>query len=365
MTGNFDQARDFFVQGLAHYESGRWGQAETSFAASLALLPGRPSTLTNLGATRLKLGRFQDAADLLREALVAEPGNVEARAHLATALAELDLPSQALEQVSQVLGLDPKLGVAWSLRGSLLKQLGRMDEAREAYENAVAQGADTELNRYYLAALSSRQAPAAAPRVYVESLFDGYADGFEDHLVQVLKYRAPEVLSAQLRRMGRSFARALDLGCGTGLCGVAVRPLAARLEGVDLSANMVERACARQVYDEVVQDDLVHYLDTTQRRYDLVAAADVFVYVGALERVFQGVARVLAPGGVFCFSLEAASEEGPDLVLRPSLRYAHSRGYIQKLAEQYGFEINATAEHPIREDQRSPIAGLFAWLSRP
>ena len=363
MNGNFEQAKAFFLQGLDHYQSGRFERAELDFAASLALVPGRVSTLTNLGATRLHLGKFQEAADLLQEALAQEPENVEALGHRATALAELGDIQQALASVERAVSLDPQLGPAWSLRGNLLKVLGRADEARQSFRNAIDRGGHPELNRYYLAAMGGDTAPATPPRQYVESLFDGYAEGFEEHLVEVLKYNAPQILAARLARTGRHFAGALDLGCGTGLCGLAIRPLAARLDGVDLSAAMVERAGGRGVYDSVVHGDLVDYLGSTERRYDLVVAADVFIYVGALEPVFAGVARVLAPGGVFCFCVEAALE-GPELALRPSLRYAHSRGYIEKLAEQYGFEISATAEHPIREDQRAPIAGLFAWLAR-
>lgn len=361
MNGNFEQAKAFFLQGLDHYQAGRFERAELDFAASLALVPGRVSTLTNLGATRLNLGKFQEAADLLQEALAQEPDNAEALGHRATALAELGDIEQALATVERALSVEPQLGPAWSLHGNLLKFLGRADEARQSFRNAIERGGHPELNRYYLAALGGDTAPATAPREYVESLFDGYAEGFEAHLVQVLKYHAPEILVAHLARTGRHFDSALDLGCGTGLCGLALRPLAGRLDGVDLSSAMVERAGARGIYDSVVQGDLVEYLDSTQRRYDLVVGADVFIYVGALERVFEGVARVLVPGGVFCFCVEAALE-GPELALRPSLRYAHSRGYIEKLAEQYGFEISATAEHPIREDQRTPIAGLFAWL---
>jgi predicted TPR repeat methyltransferase len=113
----------------------------------------------------------------------------------------------------------------------------------------------------------------------------------------------------------------------------------------------------------VAHADVAQYLSETQQSYDLVLAADVFIYVGALDRVFAGVARVMPPGGVFCFSVEAC-EEGPDLALRPSLRYAHSPGYIRKLAGQYGFEVQATAGHSIREDQGIPIPGIFAWLVR-
>lgn len=361
MSASFEQAREFFTQGLAHYEAGRLEQAERDFAASLSLLPGRVSTLTNLGATRLKLGRPQEAADLLAEALAQEPQNVEALGHRATALAEMGLPGQALASVEEAIRLAPGTGALWSLRGNLLKELGRLPEARDSLATAIARGADNELTRYYLASLTGRDAPATAPREYVQALFDGYADGFEEHLLRTLKYQAHEVLVAGLARMQRRFASALDLGCGTGLCGLAARPLVDRLDGVDLSSHMVERARSRGVYESVVQADLVQHLNGTMRRYDLVLAADVFIYVGALEAVFDAVTRVMEPGGVFCFSVEASGEDA-GIALRGSLRYAHSPGYIRSLAQHHGFEFAETQEHPIREDQRLPVAGWFAWL---
>ncbi|MBA2672331.1 tetratricopeptide repeat protein [Ramlibacter sp.] len=64
---HFQQARDFFLRGVGAFEAGRLEQAERHFAAALSLVPGRPSTLTNLGAVRLKLGRTEDALALLEE----------------------------------------------------------------------------------------------------------------------------------------------------------------------------------------------------------------------------------------------------------------------------------------------------------
>lgn len=363
MSDTFEQARDFFTQGLAHYQAGRFDQAERSFAASDALLPGRVSTLTNLGATRLKLGKPQEAANVLEEVLAREPDNVDALGHRATALAELGKFPQALACIERVLALAPGLGHAWSVRGLLLRDLGRPDEAAAAFDEAIARGADRQLNLYYRAALTGRDVPASAPHHYVQSLFDTYAEGFDEHLLQVLHYQAPQVLADGLRALGREFAIALDLGCGTGLCGPLIRPLAKTLHGVDLSATMVERSQARGVYERVVLSDLEHYLQGTTQRYDLVLAADVFIYIGALEAVFAGVARVMEPGGVFCFSVESAPTER-DVLLRESLRYAHSRAYIEKLAAQSGFRVSAVKQQPIREDQRVPIPGLYFWLTR-
>ncbi len=363
MSGTFEQARDFFVQGLAHYQAGRHAQAESSFAASLALVPGRPSTLTNLGAARLKLGKIQEAADVLEEALQQEPDNVEALGHRASALAELGQHQQALACADRALAHNAALGPVWSLRGELLRDLGRNEEAAESFEKAIAHGGDPQLYRYYLASLTGRDVPPAAPRQYVETLFDNYAQGFDEHLVKVLHYRAPRVLAEGLGSMKRRFANALDLGCGTGLCGPLLRPLADRLHGVDISVTMTERAGATGAYDEVVQADLSDFLAATPHRYDLVVAADVFIYVGALEAVFAGVARVMEPGGVFCFSVEA-SQDGQDLALLRSLRYAHSRGYIETLAARHQFDVTRVVEQPIREDQRKPIPGLYFWLER-
>ena len=363
MSGIFEQAKAFFVQGIGDYQAGRFDAAETAFTASLSLLPGRASTLANLGATRLKLGRPEEALDLLDEALAKQPDDIEALGHRATALAELDRHPPALACVDRILALDAGRGEAWSLRGRLLRDLGRDSEAIAALEQALAHGADNALNRYFLAGLKGKDAPDAPPPRYVQGLFDNYAAQYDQHLVQVLSYSAPQVLVAGLGQRGQPYVSALDLGCGTGLCGPLLRPRVTWLEGVDLSANMLERAAALGVYDELVQADLVAHLGTTERRHDLVVAADVFIYVGELAPVFEGVARVLEVGGSFCFSVEEATGDH-DLVLLPSLRYAHSERMVRALGGRFGFEIAACNRQAIREHQGVPVPGLFTWLVR-
>ena len=433
MSEPFAQARDEFLAGVEHFERGEWAAAERRFLASLALLPGRASTLANLGAVRLRLQRPADALEPLAAALAAEPAQPEAWCHhgdallllerpgdaLASfeqaqahapgddrvryrrgkALAALDRPEEALAEFDAVLAqrpadaeawlrraqclqqldrhpaalegygralaLRPDLATAWSQRGSLLKDLGRHAEAARDFEQALAHGADPEVHRYFLAAVSGAGSPAHAPRQYVEFLFDDYAPRFDAHLVGLLGYRAHRVLVEGLADLGpRRYARALDLGCGTGLCGPLVRPLAGALDGVDLSARMLEQARATGCYADLLQADIAEHLAATAHRYELLLAADVFIYVGDLDAVFAGAARALAPCGVFCFSVEQAGDaEG--VALRTSLRYAHGLHYLQALARRHGFAWRHQRSAPIREDQRQPIPGRYVYLERP
>jgi predicted TPR repeat methyltransferase len=358
---SFEQAREFFLSGVRHYQAGRFEEAHAQFEASLALVPQRPSTLMNLGATRIQLRRFEEAAEVLDEATTLDASDAQAWGHRATALAELGKFDQALQSTEQALQRDDTLAQVWSVRGMLLRDLQRPDEAVESFRNAIRHGADADLHNYYISALTGESTPSATPRRYVETLFDSYAGDFEDHLVEVLRYGAPAILVHGLP--ATRFARALDLGCGTGLMGDQLRPQADHLVGVDLSAAMVARARERGVYDEVVQADALEYLSSSHAPFDVVAAADVFNYIGDLAPLFESVHRVLTQQGSFTFTVELAGS-GAGFTLQPSLRYAHSRDYIRTLAIHAGFDVAAMAEHPIREDQGTPIAGLFAWLSK-
>ena len=362
MDSHFEQARARFLSGVEHYQAARLEQAERQFAAALSLMPGRPSVLTNLGAVRLKLGRTEEALSLLQEALAHEPGNAEALGHCGTALAELGRPADAVAHFDRALAADPRPPALWTLRGTALRELGRPQEAAASFREALARGGDPGLLNYYLAGLESGAPPQRPPRQYVEALFDGYADGFDEHLQRALHYDAPQVLVPRMAEGRRFFAHALDLGCGTGLCGTLLRPHAQRLTGIDLSANMLERAAARGVYDTLERSDVVDYLGATTAQYDAVVAADVFGYVGALDEVFRVLAPRMPAGGAFAFTVEE-SQEG-ELVLRPSLRYAHSEAGLRRLARVHGFDVLRLERRALREDQREAIPALFAWLQK-
>ncbi|MBA2723120.1 MAG: tetratricopeptide repeat protein [Methylibium sp.] len=398
-TDPFERAKTLFFDGLACFGARRFAEAQQHFLAALALVPGRVSVLANLAATQLALSRPQEALESADQVLAVEPDNRDAWIHRASALGDLGRHEEALAGHDKVLALDgglaeiwlrrgqtlqslnrhdealvsyeralaidPTRARAWSNLGGILREAKRLDEAAHAFEQAIAHGANAELNGYYLASVGGRNAPATAPKNYVQPLFDDYAGEFDQHLVEVLHYRAHKVLIGHLERLSpRRFESALDLGCGTGLCGPLVKPMARQLTGVDLSGRMLDKARALGVYEQLVQAEIVEYLSTTNERFDLVLAADVFIYVGDLAPVFAAVHRVLEAGGMFCFSAELAGSEARDFELLPSLRYAQSERYLRELAARHGFEVTRLLCEPVREDQRKSIDGMFVYLTR-
>ncbi len=361
MNDPLHQAREHFRAGVEHFEAARLGEALERFEAALALAPQRASVLANLGITLAALGRWVDAIDPLQRATAADPQHADAWLALGRCHAQLARPDDALEAYARALAIDPGLAQACSERGSLLRELGRLDEAAASFERAIALGADPELHRYYLASVRGERPPAAPPRAYVEALFDQYAGEFDAHLKRALRYSAHETLVSPLLREGRRYHSVLDLGCGSGLCGALIRPVADAVRGVDLSEAMLVQARRLAVYDELHHRDIAAFLAETPRGADLVLAADVFIYVGELAEVFRSVRRVLVAGGCFALTVELC-DDSDELRLLPSLRYAHSRAYLLRLAREHGFPVRESFVAALREEQRRPVDGLYLYL---
>jgi predicted TPR repeat methyltransferase len=244
------------------------------------------------------------------------------------------------------------------------RDTGQTAQAIAGYQRALDLGADPELHRYYLAALSTQQPMVNAPAAYVEKLFDQYADDFEAHLVGQLGYQGHRVLLEHLPAdPAARFERVWDLGCGTGLCGSLIRPRAGHLSGVDLSSAMVAKAQTLGVYDSLHALELVDFLKHGTEQADLVLAADVFIYVGRLEAVFEALSPRVRPGGWLAFTVEEA-DPGLAVQLHSTLRYAHALTYLQGLAAQHGWQWARVQRAPLRLDQAQPLMGAYVYLQK-
>jgi len=356
------------------HDLGRDADAVASAERALLLRPADPEALLALGNALQALERFDEAGAVYQRALAKTPRADIWCAH-GSALKKAGALDAALASYEQALALRPDYALAQHYRANTLRALGRRGDAIAAYRAALALGADAAGIGFALAALGEGAMPSSAPQAYVKGLFDGYAGHFDRHLVEVLAYRTPALLDELLRPHvtaadGKGLDEALDLGCGTGLCGTFLRPLARRLTGVDLSARMLDKARATGHYDALACADIVDFLKgQAAARCGLVLAADVFVYLGDLAPVFGEAARALEPGGRFAFSVEALEDVagtpgGADYAITPSNRFAHALGYVERLAAAHGFVPVAVRQAALRREDGRDVAGHLVLLRR-
>jgi predicted TPR repeat methyltransferase len=269
----------------------------------------------------------------------------------------------AAELMLGALELAPGWAMGWFRLGEMQETAGAPDQAGEAWRIALKiDPADRVGAALKLELIGAAPASIAPPSPFVEALFDQYAKNFDAALVEKLGYRVPELLDGAIRAQRSRFDHAIDLGCGTGLMGERLRPIAGVLEGYDISAAMLKKAEAKRVYDKLAKADL-QSIRLAPESADLVTAADVFMYVGALDGVFATVAAALKAGGLFAFSVEYHS--GPeDVVLRASRRYAHSEGYLWRLLAEAGLSVISLGRADIRMDRGEAIEGLIVVAAK-
>ncbi len=291
------------------------------------------------------------------------------RADYARMLASGGDMQAAAELMEQALEITPQWGAGWFMLGEYREKAGLTPAAIEAYRQVLERNKDDVFGAgLKLSILGDRAQPATPPVAYVEQLFDDYADRFETALVEKLDYKVPGRLAALIAARARAhYARAIDLGCGTGLMGVELRAHVDHLEGYDLSANMLAKAEEKRLYDHLDQADLSLGTGETRLfgpelvpgRADLVAAADVLMYLGDLAPVFRLSASLLAEHGHFAFSVEHWTGDGEDFRLQPSLRYAHSPAYVEGLLAAHGFALLGLEKLVIRMDGGAPVHGIL------
>jgi predicted TPR repeat methyltransferase len=134
------------------------------------------------------------------------------------------------------------------------------------------------------------------------------------------------------------------------------------LTGVDVSGAMLAKLAEKGGYDATAEADIESFLERSAGGYDLIVAADVLVYFGALERVLAGVRQALMPGGMLAISVEESTGAAP-FELKRHGRYAHRRSYIEAAAAAVGLRTRLAETAELRDEGRKPVVGLLMVLT--
>lgn len=389
----------YYNLGLAYSKMQQDDNALVAYRALLSLAPQHFGARFQLGCLLSRRQQFNEAAQAFKAALDKQSDHFESLANLAVCYLYLGLVDKAAEIYLRALEVKPddkdvlfnlgvihmqqgyaKDGVSYYLRAvktcpdffEAHQNLGAIYLMRRDNKNALLHfrealriKPDAEALRHTIKIIMNDKNLTGSSSVYIQSLFDSYADYYDAHLSAHLHYQVPEKLYSALRDadvLNVNNLLIVDVGCGTGLCGELFKPHASYLVGIDLSEKMLEVAAAKKLYDELVLVEAVHYLANQTTYYDLILAGDVLVYFGQLEEWMAAVKHSLKPNGYFAFNVEITNEA--DYCLTQSGRFAHHQQYLERLASEYGFTITMMRSVVLREQQAEQVRGyLCLWQS--
>lgn len=156
---------------------------------------------------------------------------------------------------------------------------------------------------------------------------DGFTDGADpEYEEQILPIAGAELAGAQ---------RVLDIGCGDGQISRLVAVSGATVVGVDPTWNQIRVAHERGGGAQYVRSaaDRLPFADAS---FDAAVACLVFEHIDAVDEAIAEVARVVAPGGRFCFFLNHPLLQTPgsgwidDQILDPPEQYWRIGAYLDE-----------------------------------
>lgn len=416
-TNRFEQAEEIYRRvleqapenpdvlhflGLLRHQRGYWQDAVELINQALFLAPDYLDALNNLGNIHLQTGQAELAEHAFRRVIELNPGFAPAYGNLGVALKEVERYDEAVVVLMKAISLDAEGAHYYQNLGNVLRKKGDYEDAISYYRQALSlKPCDSETYKnlcrtFYLlgqmdaavdildrwlefdpadptaqhmrSAYSGENTPERASDAFIRDTFDDFADSF-DFVLKRLEYKAPFLVEKALKNAYSDPVRIdlLDVGCGTGLCGVLLRPMARRLTGIDLSSRMLGRARAREIYDALFEAELTDFLSHVQGAYDAAVCADTLCYFGNLAPPFQAAMKALRPGGWFVFTLEKldGSESPRDFRLNPHGRYSHAKTYLERSLRCAGFVPDALDDVVLRMEFSKPVHGFIVAARVP
>ena len=123
---------------LAHYQSGRYNDAEKLAISITEEFPRHQFSWKVLGAVLQQTGRISEGLIAFRKSVALIPEDAEAHSNLGVTLQELGRLEEAEASCRQAIALKSDFAEAHNNLGATLGKLGRLEEAEASYRQAIA-----------------------------------------------------------------------------------------------------------------------------------------------------------------------------------------------------------------------------------
>lgn len=139
-----------------------------------------------------------------------------------------------------------------------------------------------------------------------KALYADWADTYDSDFVAAMKYQLPQqVASAYVSHGGKG--PVLDVGAGTGAVGVLLHSAdVGPIDGTDISAEMLDTAREKCVYQRLFTSDVTQRLDISDDTYGGITSAGTFTLGHVGPEPFDELLRITRPGGLLVISINKA-----------------------------------------------------------
>lgn len=371
--------------GLIYLTQNNINEAKTNFQAALSSNPNNNLALINMANIETNENNFASAQDKYKKLLDLNPQDFDAHLNYANMLYKENRISESLDEYRAAVVINPDSAEASNNIGLILKDLKSYDEALGLFFNSLARDPKNETYSINIAEtliLFHREDPETALKiaenwvridadnvyaqhtkasflgekiennqVFSEKLFDNFANNYE-LVLEKINYSLPR----RIRELaGNVKGTIVDLGCGSGLVGQALKTPENQIIGIDISRKMLKKAAEKNIYEKLIKADITAFCQQKIKEINpsLVIAADVFGYIGNLSPLLDAL-----KGQKICFSVEVLTKDG-DYELNEAGRYVYNISYLEQLLNNKGFAHINKYEVVLRQEDGKDVKGAL------
>jgi len=348
---------------------GEYEKAASYYQQAIHLAPDNIQAYNNLAIIFKRQSQLAPAIELYQKALSLNPQFLEAHYNLGKLYSDKDDNVNAYACFQRVVDINPQYAPVHNLLGDYYRTQQQPEKANQHYHRCLDL-LETDLYgvQLKLAHFEKGELPARSPDKLIMESYESKASNWDQDVNRAtMEFLGPQIIQSELDRLYPDTNRPndlniIDLGCGTGLCGEYLQPLASCLDGVDLSPHMLKIATAKKLYDNLHCKEILDFLQENDSSYDLITASGVIIFFGQLEKLHQLISDQLRQNGIFIYTTYVSKES--DIDIRSNLHFSHSEKYLRKCAEQASLKIEMLQEVIHEYDYGEAQKGFIVTLRK-